>query len=376
MILVNDAGDGKHVYEPLEHASWNGWTSTDLVFPTFLFLVGCSIVFAINSRLRRGVPKTAIALQILRRALIIFAIKMFLTALPGFHWTHLRIFGVLTRIAACYAAAALLFLWTRSWKVLLGTTVALLISYWALLRFIPVPGFGMPGVDVPFLDPNGNLTSYLDRGFNAWTQHWLHTGALYRGTRDPEGLLSTLPSIATTLLGVLAGLHLTTVRTGETRTLLRRTSVFFAVSGLLCIALGELWSIWFPINKNMWTSSYVLLAGGIALLGLALCNWIFDEHAWHQRYSWLRAVAWPCLVFGSNAIFAYSLSSLLEIAFDVIHIRVNGDTVRSLHGWLYNHVFAIGGSSPNTSLAWAIFFVVLCFIPTWLLWRKGWFLRV
>ncbi len=375
MILVNDPGDWKRVYAPLDHAEWNGWTSTDLVFPTFLFLVGCSIVFAVQSRLRRGVARSSLLLQILRRALVIFLIKMCIGALPYFHWTHLRIFGVLTRIAVCYAAAALLFVWTRNWRVLAAVTVALLVGYWVLLRFVPVPGYGHPGVDVPFLDPNGNLTSYLDRGFNTWTQRWLHTGALYRGTRDPEGLLSTLPSIATTLLGVLTGIRLTREAGPDARVSTRRNAVVFAIVGAGCVLLGELWSVWFPINKNLWTSSYVLLAGGIALIGLALCHWIFDGEPWQQRHAAVRAIAWPCLVFGSNAIFAYALSSLLEIGFDTIKVHA-ADGWRALHFWLYRTVFARGGSTENTSLAWAVFFVVLCFVPTWLLWRRKWFLRV
>ena len=375
MILVNDAGDWKRVYRPLDHAEWNGWTITDLVFPTFLFLVGCSIVFAIQARLRRGVAKSAIALQVFRRAVTIFLIKMFLEAFPYFHYTHLRIFGVLTRIAVCYAIAAWLFLCTRNWRVIAGAAVILLVGYWALLRFVPVPGFGHPGVDVPFLDPTGNLTSYLDRGFNNWTQHWLHTGVLYRGTRDPEGLLSTLPSIATTLLGMLAGLRLTKESGPDPLAAARSNAVSFAVAGALCIGAGELWSIWFPINKNMWTSSYVLLAGGIALLGLALCHWVFDGELWHERHKWLRALAWPCIIFGSNAIFAYALADLLQVTLYAIMFHTAQGYV-SLSFWLYHSLFAWGGSTENSSLAWACFFVVLCFVPTWILWRRKWFLRV
>ncbi len=376
MILVNDAGDGRVSYTPLEHATWNGWTVTDLVFPTFLFLVGCSIVFSVQSRLRRGVPKSTIALQILRRAFWIFAIKMLISAIPFFHLSHLRIFGVLTRIALCYAAAALLFLYARSARVVLGTAVVLLVGYWLLLRFVPVPGYGMPGVNVPFLDPDGNLTSYIDRGFNNFTQHWLHTGSLYRKTRDPEGLLSTLPSIATSLLGILAGLALTRERKPTAQPITRRTSFWFALTGIACIALGELWSITFPINKNLWTSSYVLLAAGIALVLLALCHWVFDEETWHEHHRWLRTVTWPFLVFGSNAIFAYIVSDLYAITFADIRFHTASGAITSLHGWLYRTLFSHGNSTANTSLAWALCFVLICWIPTWLLWRKKWFLRV
>ena len=266
-------------------------------------------------------------------------------------------------------------MWTRNWRVIAGTTAALLIAYWALLRFVPVPGYGHPGLDVPFLDPNGNLTSYIDRGFNAWTQRWLHTGSLYRVTRDPEGLLSTLPSIATTLLGVLAGLRLTREGGATPRIAAQKSATAFAAAGALCIVAGEFWSVWFPINKNLWTSSYVLLAGGIALVALAVCHWIFDGEAWHERNGLVRLIAWPSLVFGSNAIFAYALSSVLEVAFDSIRVQT-AQGLRALHFWLYHLVFARGASTENTSLAWACFFVVLCYVPTWLLWRRKWFLRV
>ena len=291
MILVNDPGDWKQIYEhPSDHAEWNGWTLTDLVFPSFLFLVGCSIVFAVSGRLRRGIPKPRIALQILRRAAIILTIKLFLSAYPHFHVAHLRLLGVLTRIALCYAIAGLLYLVTQRWRVLVLVTAAALLLYWVLLRFVPVPGYGMPTVAMPFLDPDANLASYIDRGFNAFTQQWLHTGSLYRGTRDPEGVLSTLPSVATTLLGVLAGMALVRERPAARVSSTGSLPVRFAAVGALCVLLGELWSYSFPINKNLWTSSYVLLAGGFSLLGLGLCHWVFDEQAWHERHRWVRSL--------------------------------------------------------------------------------------
>ncbi len=370
MILVNDPGDGRHLYAPLEHAEWNGWTLTDLVFPNFLFLVGCAVVFSVNGRLRRGVTHTALALQVLRRAVLIFAIKTFLSLYPHFQYTHMRIFGVLTRIAVCYAIAAWIYIFTRRWQAIAGIAVALLVTYWALLRFVPVPGFGMPGISIPFLDPDGNLTSWIDRGFNAWTQHWLHTGSLYRGTRDPEGVLSTLPSIATTLLGMLAGLLL--VREPAPRA---RRSLVLAACGLACFGLAEIWNVSFPINKNLWTSSYVLLAAAWSLAGLALFHWLLDEEQWHERHAWIRNLVWPFLVFGSNAIFAYALSSLLveTLASISVHTAAGMSNLRQA---AYFQVFARHGSTPNTSLAFAISYVLVCFVPTWLLWRRRWFLRV
>src|ERR1035437_4571845 len=220
MILVNDPGDWGHVYAQLDHAEWNGFTLTDFVFPNFLFLVGVSIILSIDSRIARSAGgildkacKRSLALHMVRRAATIFAIKMFLSAFPHFHLTHLRIFGVLTRIAVCYLVAGLICLVTRRARTLAAITATLLVGYWALMRFVPVPlapasGFGIPTHAMPILDPDRNLAAWLDRGFNAFTRAWLHTGSLYNKTHDPEGLLSTLPAIATTLIGCLTGLWL------------------------------------------------------------------------------------------------------------------------------------------------------------------------
>jgi predicted acyltransferase len=367
MIMVNDPGDWGHVYAPLDHAAWNGFTPTDLVFPTFLFLVGCAIVFSIESRLAKGVPRRAIALQILRRAAIIFAIKLFLSAYPHFHLTHLRLYGVLTRIALCYLAGGLIFLYVRSVKALAGITFALLIGYWILMRFVPIPGLGMPVRDFPILDHDRNLTAYIDRSVSAWTERWLHTGRLYEGTRDPEGLLSTLPAIATTLFGILTALWLRTTR----------RAIPLVVAALISLALGLLWNPWFPINKNLWTSSYVLFAGGWSLLLLALMYRLFDARQFQHRSSFAGAVLWPMQVFGANALTAYIFSEFLVET--LIWIKRPPDPqghIRTVWAWLYFHLFARNGSTENTSLAFAAAFVVVCFLPNWLLWRRKIFLRV
>ncbi|HWZ01398.1 MAG TPA: heparan-alpha-glucosaminide N-acetyltransferase domain-containing protein, partial [Edaphobacter sp.] len=204
MILVNDPGDWSHVYPQLDHAAWNGWTLTDLVFPSFLFLVGMSLIFSFQSRIARSASgildqatRVTLAVHLFRRAAIIFAIKMFLSAYPHFHLAHLRIFGVLTRIALCYLCAGLICLVTRRILPLACITATLLVGYWALMRFVPVPGFGVPTRDIPFLDQTGNLAAWIDRGVSAFTLRTINMGRLYQTTRDPEGLLSTLPAIAT-----------------------------------------------------------------------------------------------------------------------------------------------------------------------------------
>ena len=370
MILVNDPGDGKVGYWPLEHADWNGWTPTDMVFPTFLFLVGCSIVFSVGSRLKRGVPRSTIALQVAKRSFWILVINFALRLLPDFqHLNHIRLFGVLPRIAYVYFCASMLYLLSQRVRNLVIAIVILLVGYYALVRFVPIPGAGMPGRDFPFMDEYNNLTAYIDRGFNAWTQAHLHTGFLYVKYRDPEGWLSTLPSIATSLLGILAG---KLIRSEEPASKVRSILLGAGVAG---IALGYLWSPWFPINKNMWTSSYVLLAAGIAAFLLGLCYWVYDVSQLQKHSHLVRVLSWPWIVFGSNAIAAYVLSGIWGKIASYIHIPDGNHTINPL-GWLYKYVFAHWGSTANTSLAFAIFYVLLCFVPVWLLWRRGIFLRV
>ena len=370
MILVNDAGDGRHMYPPLAHAEWNGWTWTDMVFPTFLFLIGASLIFSLHSRIARGDSHARLAAHMVRRAAIIFFLDLLFSAYPHFHLTHLRIFGVLTRIAACYLAAGLILLTTRRVSHLAAITAVLLVGYWALLRFVPVPGFGMPVRDVSLLDPVGNLTSWMDRGFTNLTQHYLHTGRLYRGVRDPEGILSTLPSIATVLLGAITALYMRMDRYAATT-----KCVGFAVAGAVSIAAGELWNLSFPFNKNMWTSSYVLLAAGIALLGLALAYWLIDILRLQAKSSMGRAVLWPWFVFGANAIAAYLVSEFLAENLTWIKLNDDGTTV-TVWNWIYQHVFARGNSTDFTSFAFALSYVLVCFFFSWLLWRKQIFIKI
>ncbi len=373
MILVNDPGDWSHVFGQLEHAEWNGWTLTDLVFPTFLFLVGASIVFSMTARAARGNCRGTLAGRAFVRAGKIFLLAMVLNFFPYMRWTHLRLYGVLSRIAVCYLIAALIVLATRRvlWLVLIAAT--LLIGYWILLRWVPVPGIGIPGRDVPFMDKNLNLAAWLDRAAMGWTQRWLHTGTLYNHTRDPEGLLSTLPAIATTLLGALAGLGMQAASSG--RASWKNVRMRLLAWGVAGIAAGEVWSRWFPINKNLWTSSYVLLAAGIAAIVLAACSWMVDDRPqpWPRA---LRAVTWPWLVFGSNAIAAFTVS--IVIVKTMLYLHATGaDGVRRTWWYLmYWDVFGRAGSNVWTSLAFAVSFAVVCFLPVWFLWRRKIFLRL
>jgi predicted acyltransferase len=372
MILVNDPGDWGHVFAQLDHATWNGWTLTDTVFPTFLFLMGASIMFSFEARASRGNCKKTLAGHIFFRAAKIFVLYWLMVFFPKMHWT-VRLFGVLPRIALCYLLVALLLLFTRRVRVLVVITAVLLVGYWVLLRWVPVPGLGMPGRDIPFMDQNANLASWIDRGFSAWTLRWLHTGTLYRGTRDPEGLLSTLPALATTLLGSLTGIWM--LRSQRDAGGLRRMRPGLVFAGVIGVAAGELWSFWFPINKNLWTSSYVLLMAGLAAIALALCSWWIDGRSkpWPR---WLQVSTWPWLVFGSNAILAYTVSIVLVKTGAFIKIADPQGEKHSLLSLTYRNLFASHGSTDWTSLAFAVCFVMVCFLPNWLLWRKKIFLKL
>ena len=390
MILVNDAGDFRHAYGQLKHAEWNGFTLTDLVFPTFLFLVGASIIFSLGNRLARspggtldGATRARLAPRILRRAATIFLLDLLIAAWPFFHLTRLRLYGVLTRIAICYLVVALLCLFTQRVRTLLLTAAALLVGYWVLLRFVPVPGFGVPTHDIPLLDPDRNLVASLDRAVTAFLQRTLHTGVLYERTRDPEGLLSTLPAIATTLLGSVTGLWLRRVETVPELRTRRSITPQACLRGLLvasisCLVLGQLWNLVFPINKKLWTSSYVLFAAGLSLLGLALCYWAVDVLRLQHRSHAARAALWPWLVFGSNAITAYAFAELLIETLASIHLQdaLTPGRPANAVSWVYHHIFARGGSTANTSLAFALAYVLVCFLPNLLLWRRRIFLKV
>jgi predicted acyltransferase len=214
---------------------------------------------------------------------------LFLAVFPLFHLSHIRIYGVLQRIALCYLACGLLYLWARraanQAAFYIGLLVVLLVGYWALMRFVPVPGYGVPGRDIPFLDKDANIVAWLDRH--------MHLGRLWEKTRDPEGLLSTFPAIGTTLLGMLTALWLRTNRT------LQRKCAGMLGAGLVLILLGQLWNPWFPINKKLWTSSFVLFMGGCSLVLWAFFMWLTEIKGWRKGTAF-----W--LVFGMNAIASYA----------------------------------------------------------------------
>jgi predicted acyltransferase len=346
MIIVNDNGSDTGAYWALKHAHWNGCTPTDLVFPTFLFLVGVTTVFSTAGRLRRGDNKGSLILHVLRRSVILFLLGLVVNNFPFFHLATFRFYGVLPRIALCYLIVATFYILSPGWRSKVVALVGCLAGYWILMRFVPVPGYGVPGKDIPLLDPNLNLVAWLDR-------HIFSSGHLYERVRDPEGLLSTLPAIGTTLIGLLTGLWL---RTGNSLATKARGIVGAGVTGVL---LGGLWNLSFPINKKLWTSSYVLFAGGISLLLLALFLWVADVRRSRADYTGGKLIFiadTSLLVLGTNAIVAYELSELLAGTLGSVRVAPTVD----LSHWLYLQLASAVPNVAFSSLLYSLAYLAVC----------------
>ena len=379
MILVNNNGDERHAFWALKHAEWNGFTPTDLVFPTFLLLVGVSVVLATQSRLARGATHASILGHAFRRLLILLALGLIVNSFPYFHLDTMRFYGVLQRIGVCYFIAVCLELITPDWRPKVAVFVACLLGYWALMRFVPVPGYGVPTETVPLLDPNGNLVAWVDRALFS-SRH------LYERVRDPEGLLSTLPAVGTILIGVVTGIWIRTQRALSVKI------AGIAGAGTTFILLGALWNISFPINKKLWTSSYVLFAGGCSLLLLSLAMWIVDMrgslHETNQvqprpdrdlnELGHPRALR-PLLVFGVNSIAAYFFSEILPGINGLIRFGPaagpRGERATPL-GWYYVHLHHLITNPAVASLLFSLTIVLICWIPISILYRRRIFIRI
>jgi predicted acyltransferase len=350
MILVNAQTDPEAAYWPLKHAEWNGWTPADLIFPSFLFIVGVSLVFSFESRLGRGQSRHQIMGFALRRSVVLFVLGLVLNAVPGhFHLETLRIPGVLQRIAICYLVASFLTLWS-DWRARIATVVVCLAGYWALMCFVPIPGHGLPGQDIPLLHPDHNLASWLDRKL-LW-------GHLFEPTRDPEGLLSTVPAIATALLGVLTGEWLRTSRDA------RAKAAWMAVIGVCALMAGQILHIWFPINKKLWTSSFVIFTAGFSLVFLAVCYWALEIRKWRGR--WKE----PLLVFGMNPIAAYVFAGAAGTAAAwALGLTDRAESVLS-------DLLSLNGDPAMMSLICSLIFVLVCWAAMWVLYRKRIFLKI
>jgi len=350
MILVNTPGDGNHTYWPLEHAQWHGWTPTDVVFPSFLWIVGVAMTLSLGRRLARGDSRAVLFRQAARRAGILFALGVLVYVYPAFDISTQRILGVLQRIAICYLAATAIYLTTQL-RGQIVWIVSLMAVYWLLMAFFPVPGYG-PGR----LDVEGNFAHYVDR-IALGAHNYLQTK-----TWDPEGIVSTLPAIATCLLGLLAG-HILGLRRSLGDRCLRLLGL-----GVILLAGGLICNTWLPINKKLWTDSFTLFMAGLDFVLFAGFLWLIDGLGW-------RRAAKPLVVMGMNAIAVYLASEFLDEALNWIHWTGAGGKV-VLRNWLYDHFFAHLASPYNASLLYAITYVLVIFLFAWALYRRRWFVRV
>jgi predicted acyltransferase len=349
MILVNNPGTWSAVYPPLQHAAWDGWTPTDLIFPFFLFIVGVSIPLALGRRVESGGSKRDLYLKIIRRTVIIFALGLFLYGFPYFDLSTLRIPGVLQRIAVCYLIASIIFL-KASLRTQAVIAAALLLAYWLVMAVVPAPGFAAGD-----LSKEGNLAAYIDRvllGGHLWTPIY-----------DPEGILSTVPAIVTALAGVFAGRWI-----GSRREPVEKVAGLF-VAGTFAIIVGWAWGAWFPVNKALWTSSYTVFTAGMALQLLGLCYWLIDIKGYRR---WAK----PFVIFGVNAITVYVLSSLMATALDLPLIaRSDGEAI-GVKQYLFDRLFASWASPINASLLWAISYVLFWLGIMAILYRRKIFIKV
>jgi predicted acyltransferase len=354
MLLVNNPGSWSAIYPPLAHAPWHGWTPTDLIFPFFVFVVGITTHLSLEGRRQRGDSDRAVVLGILRRGGLIILLGLLLQAFPFFpleRITELRFPGVLQRIGVCYIVAALLSR-GRSSRAVAGMVAVLLLGYWALQSLVAPPGVASPTLDVP----GDTLSAWIDRavfGEHLWKQS---------KTWDPEGLLSTLPAIATCMLGVLAGRWL-----GSARLLAERLNGLFAAGAIGAVA-GSTWNWIFPINKNLWTSSYVLFTAGIAALALATCSWLIDARG-HTRW------AAPLITYGKNPMVAFVGSGIMARVLGLVQVSLGGETV-SLQQGIHRQLFASWLAPRNASLAYALLFVLAWYGILKVLEKRGVVLRV
>ncbi len=358
MILVNNPGSWGHIYAPLRHAEWNGCTPTDLIFPFFLFIVGVSISFALGSK-KDQVNHSTLIITAMKRALILFGLGLFLSLFPKVFTepiealSGVRIPGVLQRIAIVFFVSAVIFIKTTS-KTQLTTLIVILVGYWLLMTLVPVPGVGYAN-----LEKETNLGAWLDRTI-------LTEAHLWRSARtwDPEGILSTLPAIATGLFGVLVGSWLKRKDKPDAV----KISWMFSI-GILSVMLGLIWDLFFPINKALWTSSFVLYAGGLATVGLALCYWIIDVQG-YKKYTT------PFVVYGVNAITVFFLSGLIPRILGMIKVSMPDGSEVGAKDWLYQTFFTPYFSPINASLAGAVTFILIWLVILWWMYSKKIIIKV
>ncbi|MDQ8205215.1 DUF5009 domain-containing protein [Pelagicoccus sp. SDUM812003] len=370
MIIVNSPGSWSHVYPPLLHAPWHGMTLTDLVFPFFLFIMGISIALAYGRLDLSERQKAAAYRKIVIRGVKIFAVGLFLNLWPSFDLSEIRVAGVLQRIAIVFAVCAILFLLV-SWKAQLSIGVGILLAYWGVMAWVPVPldavnelalesgyierSYGQQ-VEVsvsargeaylrPNYEPGANVAAWVDRR--------LLPGRFWERTWDPEGLFTTLPAIGTGIFGLLVGALV--LRIGDAY---RRVSWLYLV-GFAAVGLGTIWSWSFPLNKNLWSSSFVLVSGGWSAVCFASCVLLIDICGYKR---WAKMG----LVFGANPIVAYALSGMLLSVFYTGYGEFAG-----LNAWFMDAALELGLAGKLASLFYALFYVGIIYLPVRYLWGRG-----
>ncbi len=345
MVMVNNPGSWSYIYPPLEHKPWNGLTPTDLIFPFFIFIVGVSVALAYNKRLQAGVPRTPMLKKIVFRSIKIYGVGLLLWfANTHFDIDRLRFVGVLPRIAIVFFFVAILFLTTK-WKTQAIIAAVLLIGYWLLMSFVPTPGH-----NAVMSDPGVNLAAWVDSKYLP--------GYMWQKTWDPEGILSTLPAIASGITGMLAG-HLILSNMPKER----KVILLFSI-GFFAFIIGFFWNYIFPINKNIWTSSFVMVTSGLAAMILSISIYFVDIIG-RTRYTK------PGIIFGSNAIAVYVLSDLWRQFFYVI--KIGGS---SLNNHFMNLFQQLNWSMELGSFLYALLFVVFNFIPAWYLYKRKIFIKL
>lgn len=421
MVLVNNPGSWEHIYWPLEHAEWNGLTPTDWIFPFFLFIVGVAISLSLGKRIDGGVTRPVYT-KIFSRFVLIYLLGLATSVVPFFsfaktdapepmklvvwllfaaavffllmrnylvgsllaaagvigiaamyyggyavvpyHYETIRIFGVLQRIAFCYLITSLIFLHT-SWKQQLAIGITLLVGYWIVMTTISVPGCDVTTMN----DKACNLAAYIDRMIITVPHMWSQ-GKVF----DPEGILSTFPAIVTTISGVLTGTWLRKKDEGPTQSsapvlsdAYKRVSGLFFF-GVVLFALAWIWNGVFPINKSLWTSSYVLATDGLALMMLGCCYWLIDIKGYK---AWAR----PFMIFGANALALFVFTAFFSRMLSAIHVISSDGQRISLGEWFYNGFLTV--LAPiNASLAFAISFILVWLFLMWLLYRKQIYIKV
>lgn len=359
MVLVNNPGDWGHLYGPLEHARWNGWTFTDCIFPFFLFIGGVAMALSLGRLAAAGADRPRLLAKLARRAMLIFLIGFLLNFMPYFNIDKVRIPGVLQRIALCTLLAAPIVVYC-GWRAQLAVIAGVLALYSVLMLYVPVPGIGA-GV----LEPGQDFGAWVDRtllGNHLWMQS---------KTWDPEGIVSTLPALCSQLFGVLAGRWLAS---SVSRTL---QVAGLIVAGIACVAIGMFLDIiLMPINKSLWTPSYCFLMTGLACLAFSAFYWTLDVSPSSRVRTLAARWTHPFVIYGMNALFIFAFSGFVAKMLGYVKFAQPDGSLHTLGQVLYAPIAALPIGAVNTSLLHAVLFDACMFLVAWGMWRKRWFVKV